>query len=43
MKAKEFIEIVDNEPIIEIITENEKLTEQAYEGIINNLLAKAGK
>ncbi|WP_277351309.1 hypothetical protein [Bacillus sp. RO1] len=32
------IEIVESEPVLEIITEREQQAEKAYEGMIKNLL-----
>jgi len=38
LKPTEIIEIVESEPVLEIITEQEQRTEKAYEGMINNLM-----
>lgn len=43
LKPTEVIEIVESEPVLEIITEQEQRAEKAYEGMINNFLAGAGK
>ncbi|HER2174406.1 TPA: hypothetical protein VJS59_001626 [Streptococcus pyogenes] len=43
LKPTEVIEIVENEPVLEIITEQEQRAEKAYKGMINNALVGVGK
>ena len=43
LKPTEVIEIVENKPVLEIVTEQEQRADKAYEGMINNALVRVGK
>ncbi|MCM3034089.1 hypothetical protein [Niallia sp. MER 6] len=43
LRSTEVIEIVESEPVLEIVTEQEQSTDKAYLGMINNALVGVGK